>query len=89
MAEVVISIPDILFQAAENARLGSRTKLTRSQYFCLALNEYVSRQPEREKNLRGLEEFFAQKKEWDSEDWGVQASLQPLADFPWDEGPER
>ena len=88
MRKVVVTLPDDVFHAAEKARLESRVKLTRSQFFTVAMNEFLGRQPEREKGLELQEKFFAQEKDGDLEEWVTQASCTALAEIPWEEEPE-
>lgn len=80
MVRVAITLPDNVFQAAEKMRLEGNAKLTRSEFFRAAVEEYVQRRTISEENMRKLETFFEQEKEGDLEEWlavAVQYAFDP------------
>ena len=85
MVRVAITLPDDVFQAAEKMRLESDAKLTRSQFFRAAVEEYVGRRTPTKESLDELKEFFDQETEANMNEWVYQVSMKTLAKVPWDE----
>ena len=85
MVKVAITLPDDVFQAAEKMRLEGNAKLTRSEFFRAAVEEYVGRRTSKKESLEELKAFFDSETEDNLNEWVYQASMKTLAEVPWDE----
>ena len=86
MVRVAITLPDDVFEAAEKMRLGNDCKVSRSEFYRRAVEEYVQRRTISEENMRKLEAFFEQEKEGDLEEWlAVAAQYAFDPDDSWEE----
>ena len=86
MVRVAITIPEDVFQAAEEMRLRSDGKVTRSEFFRRAVEEYLRRRTPTKENIEKLEAFFDQEKEGDLEEWVVAAAQYAFdPDDSWEE----
>ena len=86
MVRVAITLPDDVFQAAEKMRLESDVKLTRSQFFRAAVEEYVGKRIPTKESLDELEVFFEQDTEDDLNKWVAAAAQYAFdAEDSWEE----
>ena len=85
MARVDFILPDDVFEAAEKIRLGGKSALTQSQFYRLAVEEYVRQQIERRLDEQYIKGYLEHPETPEEVEWVMQAGLPVLAENPWEE----
>ena len=84
MVRVAVTLPDDIFQAAETLRLKNATKLTRSEFYRLVLEEYVRKEERIRLEKQYIKGYLDQPETPEEVEWLLQASLQALTENPWE-----